>query len=87
VHALSDAVILIYAIAADHGFCDGAQHQRQDRFRESPFDTAIFVLQNDAAAKAWPASDSIRDELFRAMAQGKPSASGGAPCHFVVRVH
>jgi hypothetical protein len=61
----------------DHGFCDGAQHQRQDRFRESPFDTAIFILQNDAAAAAWPVTDSIREELWKAMAQGKPSAAGG----------
>ncbi len=29
----------------DHGFCDGAQHQRRDRFRVSPFDTAVFILQ------------------------------------------
>lgn len=63
--------------SSDHGFCDGAQHQRQDRFRESPFDTAIFILQNEAAAETWPASDSIRMELLKAMAQGKPSAAGG----------
>ncbi len=62
--------------SSDHGFCDGAQHQRQDRFRESPFDTAIFILQNKAAAKMWPASESIRMELLKAMAQGKPSAAG-----------
>ncbi len=60
----------------DHGFCDGAQHQRQDRFRESPFDTAIFILQNAAAAAVWPASDGVRDELLKAMALGKPSAAG-----------
>jgi hypothetical protein len=62
--------------SSDHGFCDGAQHQRQDRFRESPFDTAIFILQNKTAAKTWPASESIRMELLKAMAQGKPSAAG-----------
>jgi hypothetical protein len=29
-----------YLIAEpDHGFCDGAQHQRQDRFRASPYDS------------------------------------------------
>ncbi len=62
--------------ATDHGFCDGAQHQRQDRFRESPFDTAIFILQNAAAAATWPATDDVRLELLKAMAQGKPSAAG-----------
>ena len=38
----------------DHGFCDGAQHQRRDRFREAPYDTLVLVLQNDAAARRWP---------------------------------
>lgn len=37
---------------ADHGYCDGAQHQRQDRFRDSPYDTAVFFLQNAAGARA-----------------------------------
>ena len=48
----------------------------QDRFRESPFDTAIFILQNASAAATWPASDDVRVELLKAMAQGKPSAAG-----------
>jgi hypothetical protein len=39
---------------ADHGFCDGAQHQRRDRYRDSPYDTYVLVLQNDAAAARWP---------------------------------
>jgi hypothetical protein len=81
--------------AADHGFCDGAQHQRQDRFRESPFDTAIFILQNAAAAATWPATDGVRLELLKAMAQGKPSAAGVHRCcsyqqlshRFVARLH
>ena len=43
---------------ADHGFCDGAQHQRRDRYRESPYDTFVLVLQNDAAAARWPCKGS-----------------------------
>jgi phosphorylated CTD-interacting factor 1 len=39
---------------ADHGYCDGAQHQRQDRFRDAPYDTAVFFLQNQAGAFASP---------------------------------
>jgi hypothetical protein len=31
--------------AEDHGFCSGAQHQRKDRYYESPYDTGVFVLQ------------------------------------------
>jgi len=37
---------------ADHGYCDGAQHQRQDRFRDAPYDTAVFFLQNAEGARA-----------------------------------
>lgn len=60
---------------ADHGFCDGAQHQRQDRFRESPYDTTVFVLQNAAAAARWPASQAVQTELLHAMAQSVPTAA------------
>jgi len=35
----------VLVAAADHGYCDGASHHRQDPFRESPYDTALFVLQ------------------------------------------
>ena len=38
--------------AADHGFCDGASHQRKDPYRQSPYDTAVFVLQTDAVSRA-----------------------------------
>ena len=37
--------------AADHGFCDGASHQRKDPYHQSPYDTAVFVLQTDAASR------------------------------------
>ena len=36
--------------ADDHGFADGASHERQDPYRHSPFDTSVFVLQTD---KVW----------------------------------
>ena len=39
----------VLVAAADHGYCDGASHHRQDPFRESPYDTALFVLQARAA--------------------------------------
>jgi len=59
----------------EHGFCDGAQHQRRDRFRSSPYDTAIFVLQNEAGALKWPVNTSVETELRRAFAAGVPTAS------------
>ncbi len=52
-----------------------AQHQRQDRFRESPYDTTVFVLQNAAAAARWPASQAVQTELLHAMAQSVPTAA------------
>jgi len=61
--------------AADHGFCDGAQHKRQDLYRESPFDTGVFVLQNDAGQAAWPVSPALESELRAAFAAAVPSAA------------
>lgn len=55
--------------AADHGFCDGAQHQRQDRFRDSTYDTGVFVLQNQRGSTMWPvirtakSKDGVVDDL------------------------
>lgn len=36
--------------AADHGYCDGASHQRRDPYRQSPYDTCVFVLRTSRAA-------------------------------------
>ena len=32
--------------AADHGFCDGASHQRQDPFRASPYGIKKWPMLN-----------------------------------------
>lgn len=60
---------------ADHGFCDGAQHQRRDRYRDSPYDTAIFFLQNPKGSVKWPVTKKKVQLLRNAMAQGVPSTS------------
>jgi hypothetical protein len=60
---------------ADHGFCDGASHQRRDRYRISPYDTFFFFLQNKKAAEKWPVTDTAISELKAAMANGVPSPS------------
>ena len=57
----------------DHGFCDGAQHQRRDRYRESPYDTAVFVLQNDPGFVQWTPNAAIERNLRRAFATGRPT--------------
>ena len=59
---------------AEHGFCDGAQHQRRDRFRESPYDTAVFVLQNSKGSTKWLVTPSVERAIRRSFACGVPSA-------------
>ena len=58
---------------ADHGFCDGAQHQRRDRYRVSPYDTAVLVLQNDAGRSEFPVPSTLEQELRQAFATGVPT--------------
>jgi len=60
---------------ADHGFCDGASHQRRDRYRISPYDTFFFFLQNEKAEEKWPITDTAILELKESMANGVPSPS------------
>jgi phosphorylated CTD-interacting factor 1 len=63
--------ILIHKDA--HGFTDGAQHKRQDRYRESPFDTAVFILQNKPGTLRWPGSKSVEDEIRSGFMHGMPT--------------
>ena len=65
----------VLVAAADHGFCDGASYQRQDPYRNSPFDTSVFVLQTDKAARKWPANDKFEADLRDAFAACVPSES------------
>ena len=58
---------------ADHGFCDGAQHQRRDRYRVSPYDTAIFILQNKAGRIQYPLPENLQNDLRAAFATGVPT--------------
>ena len=57
----------------EHGFCDGAQHQRMDRFRESPFDTFVFVIQNKAGKIKYPATKEAEMAIRKSMATAIPS--------------
>lgn len=44
--------------ANDHGFHDGAQHQRQDLLRPSPYATGVFFLQSSKAMSSYPVTDA-----------------------------
>eukprot|EP00976_Prorocentrum_cordatum_P104138 1193755-Prorocentrum_minimum.AAC.3 len=35
----------------------------QDRFRDSPYDTAVFFLQNEEGAAQWPVRQEVLEEL------------------------
>ena len=71
-------VLEVTVAATDHGFCDGASHQRQDPYRVSIYDTSVFVLQSKKAAKwAFDAAASEKD-LRKAMALAVPNASAQA---------
>mmetsp|Transcript_28 Transcript_28/g.55 ORF Transcript_28/g.55 Transcript_28/m.55 type:complete len:487 (-) Transcript_28:1071-2531(-) len=69
---------IIMIAKEDHGYCDGAQHQRQDRFRDSPYDTAIFFLQNAQGAKSWPLPSTAEADLKAAFAKSIPSEGARA---------
>ena len=61
--------------ASDHGYVDGAQHQRQDRFLAAPYDTAVFVLQNKAGRDKYGGwrDEGFEKELRQAFAKGIPT--------------
>lgn len=73
--------------AADHGFVDGGQHARPRTLRESPYDTRLFLLQSSAAARRWPISDAVVEELLRAFASCTPSAEERAAAPSAERLH
>ena len=63
----------VLVAAADHGFCDGASHQRQDPYRKSPYDTVCFVLQTAKAARKWPVGDGAPSRRSSARRWRAPS--------------
>lgn len=46
-----------------HGYYEGAQHRRDTLFKLSSCDTSVFILQNDAGAAKWPATDAFCADL------------------------
>ena len=49
-----------------HGYTEGAQHYRENRYRISNHDTSIFFLQNKEGFKKWPATAANEKRLRRA---------------------
>ena len=72
-HASAFRTASFVVAAADHGFVDGAQHQRQDRYQPAPFDTTIVMLQNKLGEATWPLDGKIEGELRAALALSMPN--------------
>ena len=64
--------------AADHGYCDGAAHQRKASFRGSSYDTGVFVLQSSRAA-ASAAGRRVVASLAPASAARTSASNRGKP--------
>lgn len=58
----------IHLLPAEHGFLEGAQHNRPSRYRAASAATSVIVLQNDAAARKWPVHAKHERALRRAFA-------------------
>ena len=62
--------------AADHGYIDGAQHTRPRSYRESTYDTRVFVLQTARHAAEHPLDAAALSRLERTLAECTPCADG-----------
>lgn len=54
----------------DHKYKEGLQHER-NRYRESPFDTGFFFLQNEQGKEKWAVTDRHEKLLRNAMSGSK----------------
>ncbi|KAJ3072498.1 mRNA (2'-O-methyladenosine-N(6)-)-methyltransferase [Podochytrium sp. JEL0797] len=61
-----------------HGFLDGAQHQRTDRYRPSPYPTGVFILQTRKGAEKWAVTDKKMALVRYAMMCSLPRAGEAA---------
>eukprot|EP00892_Ulva_mutabilis_P005081 jgi/Ulvmu1/2945/UM149_0028.1 len=65
--------------AGEHGYCEGAQHNRASQFRVANTDSSIFFLQNSAAADRWPITEAKLEAIvhaFRPQNEGKSLSTG-----------
>lgn len=68
-----------HVAASDHAFCDGAQHNRLNlggsvELRPSSWDTAVFLLQNEAGAKCWKVDTKALEDGFCAALKAAASS-------------
>eukprot|EP00300_Choanocystis_sp_HF-7_P004645 c13625_g1_i1.p1 GENE.c13625_g1_i1~~c13625_g1_i1.p1 ORF type:complete len:462 (-),score=74.75 c13625_g1_i1:198-1583(-) len=59
----------------EHGYCVGDQHVNPKRSLPATFETAVFILQTEAAAAKWPVTKSVIEELKSAFRSSLPKLS------------
>lgn len=62
---------------ADHGYCEGKQHLRRNRYRLASFHTSVFFLQTAAAVQASPVTQGACDDLKCAFAPKHEAGGSG----------
>lgn len=70
----------LFGRRVDHGYCEGKQHLRRNRYRIASFHTSVFFLQTAEAAQASPVTQKACDELAHAFAlkkEGGRRSDGG----------
>lgn len=50
----------------EHGYVEGAQHMKPTRYKESPYDTSVFVLQSATAAASRMAKEELEKQVREA---------------------
>jgi hypothetical protein len=68
----------VLLLAAEHGFCEGAQHNRANRYRAASTATSVFFLQSERARQRWPVSDASIAALRAAFAPRASSQIGAS---------
>ena len=68
----------IHLLPAEHGFLEGAQHNRPTQYRAASAGTSVMFLQNAAAARKWPVAEEHERLLRRAFAPKRNAADESA---------
>lgn len=57
---------ILHLAREDHGYTEGGQHYREQRYRLSNHDTSVFFLQNAEGMAKWPTTEAKIEKLRHA---------------------
>jgi hypothetical protein len=66
----------ILLAAADHGFFEGAQHNRANRYRAASTATSVLFLQNESARVRWPVTTETVEKMTKAFRPKNTTVTG-----------